>query len=92
MVDSVTDTTVTLSWMTPDPPNGIITQYELQYRRCAGGSSTLQSLNNINTRRVTGLAANTEYCFSMRAYTIESLGPSPYTDEVMRRTCKSHMI
>ena len=93
MVDSVTNATLTLSWMTPDPPNGIITQYELRYRRCAGGSyTTLQPLNNEATHTVTGLAVNTEYCFRVRAYTVISLGPGPWTNEVRGRTCKSHMI
>ena len=31
MIVDVTDTTVTLSWMPPDPPNGIITNYRVQY-------------------------------------------------------------
>ena len=93
IVNSVTDTTVTLSWMTPVPPNGIVTQYDLQYRRCAGGSyTTLQPLNNEVTRTVTGLAVNTEYCFIVRAYTVILLGPGPWTDEIRGRTCKSHMI
>ncbi|XP_065903762.1 protein sidekick-1-like [Dysidea avara] len=87
MVDSVTNATLTLSWMTPDPPNGIITQYELRYRRCAGGSyTTLQPLNNEATHTVTGLAVNTEYCFRVRAYTVISLGPGPWTNEVRGRT------
>ena len=93
MVDSVTDTTVTLSWMTPDPTNGIITQYQLQYRRCTGGSyTTLQPLNNEVTRTVTGLVVDTEYCFRVRAYTVISLGAGPWTNEVRGRTCKFNLI
>ena len=93
MVDSVTDTTMTLSWIIPDPTNGIITQYQLQYRRCTGGSYTsLLPFSTEVTRTVTGLVVNTEYCFRVRAYTVISLGPSEWTDEARGRTCKSHMI
>ena len=79
--------------MTPNPTNGIITQYELQYRRCSDGSNTtLQPLNNAVTRTVTltGLAVDTEYCFRVRAYTV--VGAGPYTAITRGRTCKSHVI
>ena len=33
MLGDVTDTTMTLSWMPPDPPIGIITSYRVQYKR-----------------------------------------------------------
>ena len=93
MVVSVTGTTATLSWMTPDPPNGMITQYELQYRICTDGSNTtLQLLNNEVTRTVTGLDVNTEYCFRVRAYTVISLGSGPWTDKARGRTCKLHKM
>jgi len=92
-VDKVTDTTVTLSWIIPDPTNGEITQYELQYKSCADiGYNALQPLNNAVTRMVAGLSNNTEYCFRVRAYSIVSLGPGDWTDEVMGRTCKLHLI
>ena len=93
MVDSVTGTTVTLSWMTPDRPNGIITQYELRYSRCGiKRYTTLLPLTNEVTRTVTELAVNTEYCFKVRAYTVISLGASEDSSEVKRRTCKLLMI
>ena len=89
-MDSVTDTTVTLSWMTPNPTNGIITQYELQYQVCSDVDYiTLSPLNNAVTRTVTGLSFDTEYCFRVRAFTVISLGASPWTEIVMGRTCKS---
>ena len=90
-MDSVTDTTATLSWMTPNPTNGIITQYQLQYRRCSDGSYiTLQPVNTAVARTVTGLTVNTEYCFRVRAFTV--VGTSPYTAVTRGRTCKSHVI
>ena len=90
-MDSVTDGTVTLSWMIPNPTNGRITQYQLQYKRCSDGSyATLQPLNNAVTRTLTGLTVNTEYCFRVRAFT--EVGDGPWTNDVMGRTCKSHVI
>ena len=90
-VENVTNTTVTLSWMTPGPANGIITHYGLQYRRCSDGSYiTVQPLNDEVTHTVTGLTIDTEYCIRVRAYTV--VGSGPWTDEVMGRTCKSNVI
>ena len=77
--------------MTPNPTNGIISQYELQYRRCSDGSyTTLQPLNNEVTRRVTGVTVDTEYCFRARAFTV--VGAGPYTAVTRGRICKSHVI
>ena len=91
MVDSVTNNTVTLSWMTPNQTNGIIIQYQLQYRRCSGGSyTTLQPLNSAVTRTVTGLSFDTEYCFRVKAFTV--VGASSYTAVTRGRTCKSRVI
>jgi len=91
MLDSVTDTTVTLSWMIPNPTNGIITHYQLQYRKCSNDSYTiLQPLNTAVRPTVTGLTVDTEYCFRVRAYTV--VGSGPYTTVTRGRTCKSHVI
>ena len=72
MIVDNTDTTVTLSWMSPDPPNGIITQYRVQY-----SISDRDNYNSIDTRTtdrltytVTGLSTNTEYDFRLRADTV----------------------
>jgi len=92
-VNSVTDTTVTLSWSPPDPTNGVITLYELQYKRCADGNyNTRQPLNNAIPRTVIGLDVGTEYCFRVRAYTVESFGGGEWSDNVTGRTCKLHVI
>ena len=67
----VVDITVTLSWMTPDPPNGIIDQYQIQYRR-SDSSDDYVSVNispSTLTYTVTGLTTNTEYDFIIRAHT-----------------------
>ena len=77
MVVTTTDTTVTLSWMPPDPPNGIITQYQVQYRRSDSSDSyvTTRTMTNDLTYTVTGLTANTEYDFRVRAATVVARGP-----------------
>ena len=82
---------MTLSWITPNLTNGIITQYELQYRVCSDVDYiTLSPLNNTVIRTVTGLTVGTEYCIRVRAYTV--VGAGPWTDDVRERTCKSHVI
>ena len=69
MVDSVTDTTVTLTWMEPDPTNGVITRYQVEYRRCSATSPYRIRNVNILTHTVTGLDVYAEYCFRVRAFT-----------------------
>ena len=84
---SITDSSVTLSWMELDSLNGIITAYELQYKNCVDQNfSMLQPMTNQSTRTVTDLVGNTEVCFKVRAYTV--VGSGPWT--VVERTCKSH--
>ena len=71
----VTDTTVTLSWMLPDPPNGIITQYQVQYRITGGGSFGNNQMTTDLTYTVTGLMTGTQYYFRVRAFTVVGRGP-----------------
>ena len=72
MIVGITETTVTLSWMSPDPPNGIITQYRVQYRRNDSSSSyiSINTMTNALTRTVTGLTTNILYDFRVRADTV----------------------
>ena len=88
MIVSITNTTVSLSWMPPDTPNGIITQYQLQYRR-SDNSTSITSLNITNdnlTYTVTGLNSNTEYVFTVRAFTV--VGHGNASNEVTNYTSK----
>ena len=75
MIVGITDTTVALSWMTPDPPNGIITQYQVQYRRTGDGSFGNNQVTTDLTYTVTGLMTNTQYDFRVRAFTVVGCGP-----------------
>ena len=71
----VTDTTVTLSWMSPDPPNGIVTQYQVQYRVGSSGGYTQMTVTTDLNYTVTGLNINTAYDFRVRALTVVGRGP-----------------
>ena len=75
---TVTVTTVTLSWMPPDPPNGIITQYELQYRRSSDSVYISFINSSALTATVTGLLPSTDYRFRVAASTV--VGQGPYTE------------
>ena len=74
MLGEVTDKTVTLSWMPPVPPNGIITQYQVQYSRSGGGFGNSQMTTDL-TYTVAGLVTGTEYDFRIRAFTVVGRGP-----------------
>ena len=92
MVDSVTDVTVTLSWMEPDPTNGDITGYQLGYGFCDEDPSSYNEVQNIPTptHTVDGLVVNTEHCFRVRAVT--RVGNGNWTAIFMASTCKSHNL
>ena len=87
MVIHITDATMTLSWMPPEVLNGIIIQYQMEYR--SGNSSDFISLNisnSILTYAFTVLTSNTEYVFRVRAFTVVGHGPS--SNEVTHYTSK----
>jgi len=88
MVINFTDITVTLSWMEPDTTNGIITQYQLQYKICDQPILTGQQNITDLTLTVDGLVAGVEYCFRVGAFT--RVGEGVFTSEVMATTCESH--
>ena len=72
MVVNITNTTVTLSWMPPDSPNGIITHYQVQYKRSdsSGNFTSLEQFDPVLNYTVTGLTSDTEYVFRVRAFTV----------------------
>ena len=74
MVDDVANTTVTLSWMPPDPPNGIITQYQVQIRRSSSSGSYNNRVTTDLTYTVIGLNGGIQYDFRVRASTIVGRG------------------
>ena len=72
---NVTDTTVTLSWMTPSVTNGVIINYQIQYK-IAYSDDQYTSLNNITLLNytVTELLSYTEYEFRVAASTRVGFG------------------
>ena len=80
MIVNVTDSTVTLSWLQPSVPNGIITQYQVQYRRTNGrdhySNNQVNTMTTNLTYTVTGLKTGTEYNLRVRAFTVVRRGPS----------------
>jgi len=91
MTVSVSDTSVTISWMSPDPPNGIITRYALHYKRINVSSYRLVNPQTTElSRTITGLERDTEYECRVRAYTV--VGNGPYTANLMFRTKKGLYI
>ena len=85
-VVGVTYTTITLSWMPPDMPNGLIIDYHLQYRRVNSSAlyNILLPIDDQLTRTVTRLSPSTQYDFRVAATTI--VGRGLYTGLVNNRT------
>ena len=75
----VTDTTVTLSWIPPDPPNGNITQYQVAYRSSSCDFELLLPTTVNLKHTVTGLSSNIHYVFQVIAFTVEGNGPASST-------------
>ena len=76
---------MTLSWLPPDVPNGIITQYELQYSICSdlyfvNVTSTVMN-DDTHIATVEGLFPVAVYSLSIRAYTV--VGPGPFSDNAV---------
>ena len=91
MVINITGTTVTLSWMSPDQPNGVIMQYQVEYRR--SDSSDFISLDPFDadlTYTMTGLTSDTEYVFRVRAFTV--VGDGPFSTEFTVNVGKYYII
>jgi len=69
------NTTITLSWMPPISPNGIITKYHLQYKEITDSSYfILLPTNDAMTRTVTRLTPSIQYQFRVSAVTVAGHG------------------
>ena len=83
--DSVTSTSVTLQWLPPKYPNGVIIQYSIEY----DGNITDEFGDNLSDKKmngtITGLSPDTIYVLKMKAFT--SVGPGPPVSLTVR-TCK----
>jgi len=87
MVDRVTDTTVTLSWMTPNGTVDIL-QYILEYKEVGKVPYIREQITgDILTYTISGLSTNTSYEFRIAASNAVEVGP--FTDPVSQTTsCK----
>ena len=72
---NATDISVTLSWMEPNMPNGIITRYQVEYRLTFSDQSFASQNTTSLTYTVTGLSPFTEYDVRVAAATRVGLGP-----------------
>ncbi|XP_063963207.1 receptor-type tyrosine-protein phosphatase delta-like [Lytechinus pictus] len=86
VVLGIGDTSVTLQWMRPDPPHGIIKEYRLQYWRQKEQQSnysievTIRSEDEIVNGTLIGLSPYTAYVIKIRGVT--SAGPGDWSDEI----------
>ena len=96
--DTITETTITLSWKKPKPSDvpdssdACITGYEVEYgKRGEEFKKVEKSLTHEDlTCEVTGLVANTKYQF--RVVAINAAGHGPFTDVVTQFTSESCML
>ena len=78
LADTIQSTFVTLSWMSPDIPNGIIIQYEVQYS--VNSTASLVNLTDTLMGTVEGLSPGIMYTLQIRAYT--RVGAGPFSDSI----------
>jgi len=64
---------VTLSWIAPDTPNGIIVQYEVQYS--VNSTTSLVNFADAPMGTVEELSPASNYTLQIRAYTRVGAGP-----------------
>ena len=73
-VASVTSSSVTLQWMPPETPNGVITHYSIQFDGTVVDNFHKKTLTKM-MRTVEGLSPDTEYLVQLRAHTRVAAGP-----------------
>ena len=78
VTSDIQSTFVTLSWMSPDTPNGIIIQYEVQYS--VNSTTSLVNLTDTLMGTVQGLSPGEVYTLQIRAYT--RAGAGPFSDSI----------
>ncbi|XP_044216462.1 ephrin type-B receptor 3-like isoform X8 [Thunnus albacares] len=76
---AATASTMSLSWLPPEKPNGIILDYEIKYHEKVSGSDQGEAIAHTMTAqrsnaRIEGLKAGTPYVVQVRARTVAGYG------------------
>ena len=72
-------TVISLLWMAPATPNGVITEYQLQ---CSGGGQVFNHTVMETTTTLSGLLPYTNYSCSITAHTSVGGGPAATTSVI----------
>ena len=78
---SVNSSSVTLQWMPPQSPNGVITHYSIQLNGTDYGNFSSNEL----MYTVEGLSPDTVYVLQLRAHTVVGAGPSTIESVLTRK-------
>ena len=78
---TIDSSSVTLQWTAPDPPNGVITQYSIQFN----GTGVDDLNGNVLMYTIGGLLSDTVYVLQLTASTSVGAGP-PSSVTVVTRT------
>ncbi|XP_038066662.1 phosphatidylinositol phosphatase PTPRQ-like [Patiria miniata] len=81
VIQNVDDVSITLQWSEPDPPQGIVTNYNVRYWR-NGQSGNPTPINDVVLlmHEINGLETNVTYNIQVQAET--SVGEGPWSEEV----------
>ena len=67
-------TSLGLSWAAPEPPNGVITKYNITWRSADGEEENYITTNNETSYTITGLDSCKSYYISVAAATSKGFG------------------
>ena len=89
LVTGTTSTSVVISWLSPELPNGVITLYKvyITYVDCPGNTSSTEFVNNANSFVILGLSPYQMVQVQVSAST--SVGEGPRSDLVTGRSIES---
>ena len=95
-VFSITSSSATLQWMSPETPNGVITQYSIQHN----GTNITYFNNNTLMDTIEGLSSDTVYTLQLRAHTVVGAGqPASITfltckllNIIIYKACSTHVM
>ena len=77
---SVSSNSVTLQWIPPKTPNGVITHYSIQLDE----TNTVNISSSVLMYTIEGLSPDTVYVLQLRAHTVVGAGP-PTSETVLTR-------